>query len=105
MNAFTNREEYLAAVKLWKASYASIIIEIRQAKVDFKASQRELSKCGLYDYNFSSAVGNNRLWWEAYEVLQKAMSHRMKLRLKATELITERQVSKEEAGRQMNSQK
>lgn len=101
MNAFTNREEYLAAVKIWKASYASLIVDIRQAKIEYKESQRAFAKCGLYNYNANSADEKNKAYLVAERDMQRAMSHRYTLRHNATELIEKRHASKIEAGRQM----
>lgn len=103
---FTNREEYLAAVASWKASYQSLIIDIRQAKVEYKDSQRAFAKCGSYLYKMNSAMSDedrthNAAYLEAERNMHRAMSHRAILRSKATELIHERHASKIEAGRQM----
>ena len=97
---FTNREEYLAATAIWKASYKSLIIDIRQAKVEYKESQRAFAKCAPYNYKTNSIDVNNRAYLNAEINMHRAMSHRAALRNRATQLIEERHAAKIEAGRQ-----
>ena len=97
---FTNREEYLAATAIWKASYKSLIIDIRQAKVEYKESQRAFAKCGAYDWKNNSQILFNKTYIEAELKMKRAMYHRAKLRSTATKMIEERHAAKIEAGRQ-----
>ena len=97
---FTNREEYLAVTALWKASYKTLIIDIRQAKVEYKESQRAFAKCAPYNYKAGSS-DENKTYLAAERTMQRAMSHRATLRSFATQLIEERHAAKIEAGRQM----
>lgn len=48
MNAFKNREEYLAAVAVWKADYKQLSADIRAAKNALKESMRSKQRDGGY---------------------------------------------------------
>ncbi len=96
-----NKQDYLAAAAQWKASYASLITDIRQARNEYKESQRAFAKCGSYNYNAGSQDEKNKAYNDAERHMQNRMSHRFILRQKATEMIEERHEMKREAGRAM----
>lgn len=101
MNAFTNREEYLAAVKIWKAEYAQLTLDIRKDRLIFKQTQRELSKCKPYRWQDKLTAEELKAWRTAIGAMYDALNSRAALRQTATKMIEERRVSKIEAGRQM----
>lgn len=96
-----NKQDYLAAAATWKASYASLIIDIRQARIEFKESQRVFAKCGSYNYNSNSADEKNKAYLVAERDMHRAMYHRAALRAQATQKIEERHEMKRAAGRAM----
>ena len=95
------KAQYLEAPAAWKASYKSITVDIRQAKVEYREAQKAFAKHGPYNYNQSSADEKNKAYLVAQRDMLRAMNHRDALRYKATELIEQRIAMKEEAGRAM----
>lgn len=72
---FTNRQEYLAAVTMWKANYKELSSKIREVKAKIKEENRK--------------KGFTYLWHDLGQ-----------LKIEATDQIAVRQASKIEAQRQ-----
>jgi hypothetical protein len=96
---FNSKETYLAAVALWKLQYFDTIAGIRKVKLDFKNAQREFSKHGTYEYNWDSQRRAD--YHGAYNKMENLRSDHRSLVQEATDLIVERHLGRQEAGRQM----
>lgn len=71
MQTFNNKQEYLAAVALWKSEYRDLSINIRANKHKFKSSQRE----GLENYNLRALL--SKLKKEATDMLKARAQGKM----------------------------
>jgi hypothetical protein len=96
---FNSKQTYLAAVADWKLRYADTITGIRKVKLDFKAAQREFSKvdCDIW----RAAEDKRKAYYAAYSPMEELRAEHRSLVKEATDLLTERQLGREEAGRQM----
>ena len=103
---FNSKETYLAAVAIWKASYSALIIKIRQDKVAYKTAQREFASHGvLCWWKNDWTPERKQAYLKAMYAMQAAYDLTKANKKTATEMISERHASKEEAGRQMEAQK
>jgi hypothetical protein len=96
---FNSKQTYLAAVAIWKLRYADTITGIRKVKLDFKAAQREFSKVGTFLYSWTAE--ERTAYYKVYNAMEDLRSEHRSLVKEATDLLTERQLGREEAGRQM----
>lgn len=97
---FNSRETYLAAVAIWKTSYSETITAIRKVKVDFKTAQRAFSKVDVAKI-WKGSDEQRKAYYGAYSPMERLRSEHSRLVKQATDLLTERQLGREEAGRQM----
>jgi hypothetical protein len=96
---FNSRKTYLAYVATWRLQYFDTIAGIRKVKVDFKNAQREFSKHGAFDYKWISQRRAD--YHGAHAKMENLREEHKSLITEATELITERHLSRQEAGIQM----
>lgn len=95
---FDSKETYLAAVAEWRIQYFDIIDSIRKTKQLFKAAQRKFSKAPPIDfYNTNSA--EREAYFSAYHPMEALRAEHRSLVSTATELIVERHLGRQEAGR------
>jgi hypothetical protein len=97
---FNSKQTYLAAVAEWQLRYLDTIEGIRQTKRLFKNAQRAFSTVTPIDfYNTNSA--QREAYFSKYHPMEALRAEHKSLVAEATELIVERQLGREEAGRQM----
>jgi len=97
---FNSRETYLAAVADWKLRYADTIEGIRKVKIDFKNAQRAFSKVDFVPI-WKGSDEQRKAYYAAYRPMEDLRSEHRSLVKEATDLLTERALGREEAGRQM----
>lgn len=99
---FNSKETYLAAVADWKLRYADTIAGIRKVKIDFKNSQRAFSKVDFTPI-WKATEEQKTAYRKAYGPMEDLRSEHCSLVKEANDLLVERALGREEAGRQMAS--
>jgi hypothetical protein len=97
---FNSKQTYLAAVAAWKTQYSETIAAIRKVKIDFKNAQRAFSKVDFAPI-WKGTEEQRTAYRKAYNPMEDLRSEHRRLVKQATDLLTERQLGREEAGRQM----
>jgi hypothetical protein len=101
--SFTDRATYLAASTMWKADYLEHCAKTRKLKLEFKNAQREFSKCGRYEYNWSSV--QKEAYRTAHRPVEELRSELQVAAERAREMVSIRHGMKEEAQNQYLSAK
>jgi hypothetical protein len=96
--SFTDRITYLTASAMWKADYLEHCTKTRKLKLEFKAAQREFSKCGAYEYNWSSV--QKEVYRTAHRPVETLRSELAAAAKQSREMVSIRHGMKEEAQNQ-----
>jgi hypothetical protein len=96
--SFTTRATYLVASTMWKADYLEHCTKTRKLKLEFKTAQREFSKCGTYEYNWSSV--QKEIYHTAHRPVEELRSELATAAKQARDLVSIRHEMKEEAQNQ-----
>lgn len=85
MNDFNTRQEYLTAVLAWKAKYAKLTLDIRQAKFSFRKAQQAYSAAQTIE-NFGAVVGTRTAKRQLSKMATEMLEDRATGKVRAQEL-------------------
>lgn len=97
MTNFNSKETYLAARAEWKANYARLTTQAREARKEFNEAARVFSKSGRYMYGHAH---DNTAFLAAEKALYAARSTRNSIRVEANNELADLAEMKIEACRQ-----
>lgn len=100
---FNSKETYLAARAEWKANYAQLTIDAREARREYNNAQKEFSKAPAYVYGAGAEV--NKQHREAERKIWDTLKARAQIRDKANNALAELDEMKREAGAQWLAQR
>ena len=104
MNAkFNDRDTYLVVAKQWKADYAALTAQIRQARPAARLAESSWAKGGRVSVIPAASGGLHLRSSTEYAAFCKAASEHRSLVATARNAMAERMAMKEEAGRQMRA--
>jgi len=97
---FNSKETYLAARADWKANYARLTVEAREARKAFNDAAAAFSKIGSYRWNLGYSSPENAAYNAAYKVMNDARTNRAVIRREANDALNDLVEMKKEAASQ-----
>lgn len=97
---FNSKETYLAARAEWKANYARLTQEARDARAEFREAARAFSKTGSYDWNAGYKSETNAAYLKAEREMWAVHSKRAGIRAEANRALHELSQMKAQAAAQ-----